>query len=435
MGRLDDLERLQKLKESGTLTQEEFEKEKYKILNNIGNEDKNKENIVKDKDCNKYDNELSEEDKFSDNSNPPTNKRVKSNKKILIYIAIFIVVLIIIGGIAIIKNNSKNVSNNETIKEQESQQVQNKSIDIKLYDVNNDKPSIIKLDNTIQSGAVYDFTIEDFKTAVQKICEKNNISDFKVSENTDEIYSITIEVNKVSSIIMNLSIENNKIVGLGYGSYSIKNLIGEEATNYDEICNNIIIELLGKEYANELIKSNKELSSNEYRYTNYTMIMKFDIDTFNSLTEQDMNLKENINMDITAFSPITEEKYNDTNTLLTSMKSQLQEKGIAIIENSNGTKFKDINSISYIKFISDTKFEMMLGVEGSEASTKTGTYNKNGDIVTLNVSYDSELEPNQYNGITEPFSPYEIQINIKDENTLQYIDKYNTTYTFKKDSR
>ena len=33
MGRLDDLERLQMLKESGTLTQEEFEQEKKKILN------------------------------------------------------------------------------------------------------------------------------------------------------------------------------------------------------------------------------------------------------------------------------------------------------------------------------------------------------------------------------------------------------------------
>ena len=34
MGKLDDLERLHKLKESGALTEEEFEIEKKKILNN-----------------------------------------------------------------------------------------------------------------------------------------------------------------------------------------------------------------------------------------------------------------------------------------------------------------------------------------------------------------------------------------------------------------
>ena len=40
MGKYEDLERLQKLKESGILTEEEFNTEKQKILNGEGNTEK-----------------------------------------------------------------------------------------------------------------------------------------------------------------------------------------------------------------------------------------------------------------------------------------------------------------------------------------------------------------------------------------------------------
>ena len=396
--------------------------------------------------CKKCGKEIREGNIFCTNCGYSINEEIKaskSNKTLVISITAIIIILITIVGIIAIKNlnndsnlveneiENSNNGNNLSVNEQVNQQIEDEEIDIKLYDVNNNKPSKITLDDTSETGAVYNFTIDDFKEVLQNVCETNNMN-FKVSENTEEIYTVTIEVNEYYFGFITLAMQNNKMTGLAYGGYGLVDSNKKETINYDEICNNIIIKLLGKEYVDEIIKSSEELASNEYRYTNYTMLMKMDLDTFYDFTEQDIDLKEYVKMDILMLYPMTEELYDSTNLLLNSMKSKMQEEGISITENSNGSKFEDINSISYIKFISEAEFEMMLGEEGSEAFIKTGSYSKNGNIVTLYVTYDSELEPSEYNGITEPFSPYEIQMNVMDTNTLKYTDSYNSTYIFQK---
>ena len=110
MSNIDELEKLQKLKEEGVLTDTEFEAEKKKILNNnvkkktsinskIGEIKKNvkEKKNKKIKKCKKCGNEIQKGEKFCGKCGAEI-KRFKI-KKYQIVIAISVVVLLIIGGI------------------------------------------------------------------------------------------------------------------------------------------------------------------------------------------------------------------------------------------------------------------------------------------------------------------------------------------------
>lgn len=376
--------------------------------------------------CKKCGKEIREGNIFCTNCGQSINEPVKARKNLKIYGTVFIIVLITIIGVVIIKNiDNKNLQENKNDEKQETQQVEDKEIDIKLYDIDNNKPSIITLSSTSETGAIYNFSKGDFKLAVQKVCEKNNLNYTENTNSYENYYGIIINSIYEISII----IEKENIEGIAFSS-------SKESENMNYIFREIIIELLGADYANEIVKANQEISNNQYRYINYSTILKTDLASL-LLTQvksdeemKDWNLiKQKMNIAIILIQPMTKEKCNK---YMLEFNEEIKEQGILIKENINGTTFKDTNSISYIKFTSDTEFEIIMGQEGSEAFSKAGTYRKNGNIVTFNVTYDSELEPSDYNGITEPFSPYEIQMNIIDANTLKYTDNYNSTYLFQK---
>lgn len=118
MEKLDELERLQRLRESGAITADEFEKVKNKILADdveaVDNkqikedvvahketvtakvkEHYNVENITNNKICNKCGNELLEEDKFCGKCGSKVKLSIKRKIKILIIISIIVIILII----------------------------------------------------------------------------------------------------------------------------------------------------------------------------------------------------------------------------------------------------------------------------------------------------------------------------------------------------
>lgn len=468
MGKLDDLERLQKLKECGAITEEEFEIEKKKILNNDveivedayidnfeetiteeGKEDQaNIEKKINNKICSKCGNEPLKEDKFcckggnkvvnSNTENVSKNKEPIKIKFSHLIIGLILVIFMIVLVVTLSRNSGKsNIYNiNGIDNEQANQQINNEEIDIKLYDVNNDKPSIIKLDNTTQTGAVYDFTIDDFKLALENVCKQNNIKYEENSNNNENYYGLIINLNSNTTIEISLILENNKIIGL------VSSILDENSKNNleNKIISEIIEELFEENYANQIIKVENEILCDKYRYANSSLFIKIDLTSIALLQMKDEDeidkhmqdwklITQQLGMNLSIFiiMPTSEEYYKTFKEDLYKIKDKLN-----FMEDKEETIFKDSNSISYIKFTSNTEFEMMIGVEGSEAFSKSGTYRKNENTVIFNVTYDSELEPSDYNGITEPFSPYEMKINIKDENTLQYIDNYNTTYTFKK---
>lgn len=115
MGKLDDLERLQKLKESGAITTDEFEKVKNKILaddvevidtNNQIKEDvkpiDNKEIVTNqiNRTCNKCGNELLEDEKFCGkcgnkvNTNNKNVIKIKFNHLIIGFIAVILIIIL-----------------------------------------------------------------------------------------------------------------------------------------------------------------------------------------------------------------------------------------------------------------------------------------------------------------------------------------------------
>ena len=387
--------------------------------------------------CKKCGNEIKEGNIFCTNCGKSINETIKPKKNLIIYATIFIMILITIICIVIIKNID-NSSNNYKFEEVDNnnQQVENEEINIELYDLNNTKPSEVILDDTTETGARYNFTKDDFKLAVENVCNRNNIK-YKESSNENN-YGINLNLNDspIDEIFLNL--QNNKVIGIG-----INWSLSEESSTSNlesKVLTEIMKELFEENYLDQILKTKEELSYGQFRYFNNTCFMKMDVSSMMlwviTKNGQDIDehikewelIKEQLNLDSTILMimPCTQEEYKEVEKDFEEM-----EEDIVFIENKAGTIFKDNNSISYIKFTSETEFEMMTGQEGSEANTKTGTYSKNGNIVTLNVTYDSELEPSDYNGITDSFNPYEIQMNIIDTNTLKYTDN-NITYRFKR---
>ena len=100
MSRIDDLEKIQKYRDNGILTQEEFENEKKKIL---GIEDyKSSDNLIRNE------NIIEEFDEIQPKSN-------KISKKIIFVVLGIIVIVAIIGTIIFISNRkNSNVKNSNT---------------------------------------------------------------------------------------------------------------------------------------------------------------------------------------------------------------------------------------------------------------------------------------------------------------------------------
>lgn len=461
MSNLDDLEKLNNLKKQGILTNEEFEEEKKKILNNNSieiREDEKiknstddiiiKSNISNNRFCNNCGNELLNTDKFclkcgknleeNINFNTQGVKNKKSKVNILIIIIAIIVPIIIVGILLItilsfsiykVKNNkqvSNNIVNSISNSSKDNQLI--KQIDIKLYDIYNEKPSVIELDNTTETGAIYNITKEDVKSAIDKICKKNNLKFTENKENNEKYYGIQIELNKTSNYDIALLVENNKTIAIMINETKLKS--NNTMNSDNKIINEFINELFEEKYANNLISTNNELSESSYRYINNTIFIKANVASIlSSLDNNNVAYKEifsnYISSNIIMLMPISQDNSN-------YIERNFSDYGIYLKEDKMGTKFKGSNSVTYIKFTSDTEFEIIEGDLNSEASIKHGTYKRHGNKIKLNVTYDSDLEPGEYTGITEPFKPYETEISIIDSNTLQYTNSYGATNKFKK---
>ena len=112
MGKYEDLEKLQKLKENGALSEQEFESEKQKVLNetDITNEDKSKENEEKAK---KYTEETQKE------------KKTTNKKTLKIYGLIFVIAVIICMTPAAIVTINSNIKKSEEEKKEDTGLTQN----------------------------------------------------------------------------------------------------------------------------------------------------------------------------------------------------------------------------------------------------------------------------------------------------------------------
>lgn len=274
-----------------------------------------------------------------------------------------------------------------------------KEIEIKLYDVKSAKTSKITLDNASRTGAIYNFSNDEFNEAVKKTCKNNNVG------YTEKENGFIINIDGNTTFIIALLVENNKKIGMSTFS--------SESVLEDKIFKEVMLELFEEDYVEQIVKTKEEISNCEYRYIESTFMMSMP--------------KVELEQAISMFSIISvgEKSYEQ---VILEMFDITKDNNV---ENKLGTVFRDTNSPSYIKFTSETEFEMALGEENSVAWKKRGTYTRNGNILTLDVTYDSELEPSEYNGITEPFSPYQIKIRIKDTETLMFTESVDKTYIFR----
>lgn len=140
MGKFDDLERLQKLKESGVLTNQEFENAKQRILNEADNVEPEKS--IKSENLQ---NEVITEEK--------TEKEVKNKKTIKIFIIIVIIVLVLIVGLYLISSAIE-----------KSREVSVPNLIGKTYAQARDELS--KLDLYIESKYSYNSTYSDSDDAI-----------------------------------------------------------------------------------------------------------------------------------------------------------------------------------------------------------------------------------------------------------------------------
>lgn len=88
--------------------------------------------------------------------------------------------------------------------------------------------------------------------------------------------------------------------------------------------------------------------------------------------------------------------------------------------------------VGYIQFTSETDFEMELGAIASENEIKKGTYKIQENIITLNITYDSNYDYMEYTESNEEFEPYTEEITIIKEDQLAYTNQYDVTFIFVK---
>ena len=99
-----------------------------------------------------------------------------------------------------------------------------------------------------------------------------------------------------------------------------------------------------------------------------------------------------------------------------------------------GKKYECTSSgmVGYIQFTSETDFEMELGAIASENEIKKGTYKIQENIITLNITYDSNYDYMEYTESNEEFEPYTEEIAIIKDDQLAYTNQYDVTFIFVK---
>ena len=258
MGKLDDLERLHKLKESGAITTDEFEQEKKKILSSNEEviEDTNQikedvksidkkgivtdqvkivEDITTNRICNKCGNELLEDEKFCGKCGNDVNAKKKYIKikfnhllTALVTVAIIIITVIVLWGDTLL--------------------FKYKISEEKLSEMLRDSDNGIYLqEETLQVGEYIDIDYKEYNKLVSYSCIYNNSNIsveagglILINDKNDTFYRITLD-NNLTSIIYYLNTNNQKdklqsvieLIGRYIENNGIENLvIGNETEKY-----------------------------------------------------------------------------------------------------------------------------------------------------------------------------------------------------------
>ena len=211
MGKYEELERLNKLKENGTLSEEEFEKEKKNILNETsGNSSKINENIV---------------EKYSEKNK--TETKVANKKAIKPFLISFIIVILSIGAISAVVAIASEKTKNNTVSKSNTENTYNSNVQNKVNDYYNDTKNYEDKDNqnTVYefidySYDTFDFTESEiinrimngysyqsqgFEKTKATIANTNNYS--KVTYDGSQVINVTVnpQNNKVNSLKMILN--------------------------------------------------------------------------------------------------------------------------------------------------------------------------------------------------------------------------------------
>lgn len=210
MGKYEELERLNKLKENGTLSEEEFEKEKKNILNETsGNSSKINENIV---------------EKYSEKNK--TETKVANKKAIKPFLISFIIIILSIGAIsavvAIASQKAKSTVSKSNTENTYNSNVQNKVNDYyndtKNYEDKDNQNTVYEfidysydtfdfteseIINRIMNG--YSYQSQGFEKTKATIANTNNYS--KVTYDGSQVINVTVnpQNNKVNSLKMILN--------------------------------------------------------------------------------------------------------------------------------------------------------------------------------------------------------------------------------------
>lgn len=258
MGKLDELERLHKLKESGAITTDEFEQEKKKILSSNEEviEDTNQikedvksidkkeivtdqvkivEDITTNRICNKCGNELLEDEKFCGKCGNDVNAKKKYIKikfnhllTALVTVAIIIITVIVLWGDTLL--------------------FKYKISEEKLSEMLRDSDNGIYLqEETLQVGEYIDIDYKEYNKLVSYSCIYNNSNIsveagglILINDKNDTFYRITLD-NNLTSIIYYLNTNNQKdklqsvieLIGRYIENNGIENLvIGNETEKY-----------------------------------------------------------------------------------------------------------------------------------------------------------------------------------------------------------
>lgn len=92
--------------------------------------------------------------------------------------------------------------------------------------------------------------------------------------------------------------------------------------------------------------------------------------------------------------------------------------------------------VGYIEFIDEKEFFMATGTENSEVIDQSGNYTIEGDTIKLTVTYDSSLDYTLYDPeATFSMEPYDIEMTILSNETIQYITETDYTVIFDKKAK
>lgn len=210
MKKYEELERLNKLKENGTLSEEEFEKEKRNILNETsGNSSKINQNII---------------ERYSEKNK--TETKIANKKAIKTFLISFIIVILSIGVIsavvAIASQKAKSTVSKSNTENTYNSNVQNKVNDYyndtKNYEDKDNQNTVYEfidysydtfdfteseIINRIMNG--YSYQSQGFEKTKATIANTNNYS--KVTYDGGQVINVTVNPknNKVNSLKMILN--------------------------------------------------------------------------------------------------------------------------------------------------------------------------------------------------------------------------------------